>query len=69
MNKQPTPRECMHCDFASGYRGMDRCTKCDGTGSVFRIAIPKDPNNGWKTFPNTIQGFVKAKAYLNENYP
>lgn len=23
---------CRYCDFASGRRGMDRCSKCGGTG-------------------------------------
>lgn len=32
LAKHYTP--CPHCDFSSGQRGMDRCTKCDGTGRI-----------------------------------
>lgn len=30
-------KPCHHCDFASGYRGMDRCHVCDGAGRVLWI--------------------------------
>ncbi len=43
---------CGHCDFGMGTRGMDRCAKCDGTGSVFRV--------GLSAFPNTEIGYLKA---------
>lgn len=43
---------CGHCDFSSGSRGMDRCGKCDGTGSVFVV--------GDQRFPNTLNGYQAA---------
>ncbi len=42
---------CGHCDFSSGTRGMDRCVKCDGAGSVFIVG---------KRFPNTRDGYEAA---------
>lgn len=48
----PKATGCSHCDFSSGTRGMDRCRRCDGTGSVFRV--------GEKSFPNTREGYEKA---------
>lgn len=29
---------CPHCDFASGQRGMDRCSRCNGTGRLPRYS-------------------------------
>lgn len=55
--KEPTVYQCSHCDFGSGRRGMDRCSKCDGFGSVFRV-------NG-KVFFNTKEGYTAAKKELN----
>lgn len=55
--RDPQPVACGFCDFSSGQRGMDRCGKCDGTGSVFRV--------GLRIYPNTDQGFEKARAALN----
>lgn len=46
------PTACGHCDFGSGTRGMDRCAKCDGAGSVFRV--------GDKSFANTRDGYEEA---------
>lgn len=46
------PTACGHCDFSSGMRGMDRCSKCDGHGSVFRV--------GNQIFENTRDGYVAA---------
>jgi DnaJ-class molecular chaperone len=64
--KEPTPRECDgHCD--GGYRGMDSCGKCHGTGSVFRIG--RANGQGFKRFPNTKHGYADAKAYLNSDRP
>ena len=54
---EPGPRQCSHCDFGSGQRGMDRCSKCDGTGSVFFVAGQK--------FPNTEAGYLAARAILS----
>jgi len=42
---------CIHCDFASDHRGMDRCGKCDGTGSQF-MHIPTG-----ERYPNTKTGW------------
>lgn len=56
---EPKPSMCSRCDFGSGTRGMDRCSKCAGTGSVFRV-IGKD---GLRSFPNTREGFDAAVAY------
>jgi hypothetical protein len=50
----PIPQVCPHCDFGSGQRGMDRCAKCDGSGSVFLVK--------GKLFPNTEDGFKAAVA-------
>lgn len=46
------PTMCSHCDFGLGRRGMDRCGRCKGTGSGFRV--------GLKFFPNTEQGYLEA---------
>lgn len=51
-HSEPKPTTCPFCDFGSGMRGMDRCAKCDGTGSVFRV--------GLRTFPNTKEGYDEA---------
>jgi hypothetical protein len=48
--------QCGHCDFGTGQRGMDRCAKCDGTGSVFIV--------GQRRFPNTKEGYEAACAAL-----
>lgn len=53
--KEPQPKACWRCDFASGYRGMDRCHICDGTGSVFLVK--------GSYFPNTEAGFRAAVAH------
>ena len=49
---EPQPQVCPHCDFGSGQRGMDRCAKCDGSGSVFIVK--------GKLYPNTENGFKEA---------
>lgn len=36
---------------------MDRCSKCDGTGSRFLIIV----NGDTKYFPNTERGYKEAK--------
>ena len=54
MKKKPDWRaiNCWHCDFSMGTRGMDRCYKCDGTGSqIFHIpskAFYPNTEDGWK---------------------
>lgn len=48
------PLGCDDCDFGGGTRGMDRCAKCDGTGSLFFV-------NG-RTYPNTKSGYIAACA-------
>lgn len=55
---EPKPTMCFHCDFGSGMRGMDSCSKCRGTGSVFRI--------GQATYPNTKEGYRTAVYALND---
>ena len=47
------PKTCPRCDFGSGYRGMDRCAACDGTGSGFWV--------GERFFPNTEEGHKQAE--------
>jgi hypothetical protein len=49
---EPKPVRCWHCDFASGYRGMDSCGKCKGTGSLLAF------NGEW--YPNTKEGYEDA---------
>jgi hypothetical protein len=56
--KEPKPSACPYCDLSMGTRGMDRCRFCDGTGSVFWVKK--------RCFPNTKEGYDKAKALLNE---
>ena len=48
----PKARRCHHCDLSMGTRGMDRCGKCDGTGSGFQV--------GLRFFPNTQEGYEAA---------
>lgn len=51
------PITCPRCDFGTGHRGMDWCSKCAGTGSVF-----------WargKMFPNTQEGYREAVYIAN----
>lgn len=50
---EPRATRCPFCDFGTGRRGMDRCVKCDGTGSVFVTAGPR-------YFPNTREGYTLA---------
>lgn len=50
---------CGHCDLGMGRRGMDRCPRCDSTGSVFTVNI----DGKILTFPNTEEGFKKAEKY------
>lgn len=54
---EPKPTSCPHCDFSGGTRGMDRCSKCDGTGSVFRV--------GGRYYPNTKEGYEAAVKAAN----
>lgn len=44
---------CSHCDFSSGQRGMDSCSKCRGAGSVLVFSATGDH------YPNTREGWVK----------
>ena len=46
------------CDFSGGYRGMDRCSRCDGTGSRFLVTTEAGP----LYFPNTKEGYEAALA-------
>lgn len=58
---EPSARQCHYCDFSSGHRGMDWCSKCDGTGSIFVI--------GGHIYPNTKEGYKAAKNFLNGRAP
>lgn len=53
------PITCHHCDFGSGQRGMDRCSKCGGTGSGFWA-------NG-SFYPNTKEGHDAAVHEIQNN--
>lgn len=55
--KVPVAYPCGRCDFSSGQRGMDRCSACGGTGSVFKVLA--------LSFPNTKEGYEKALKHLN----
>jgi hypothetical protein len=48
------------CDFSGGTRGMDRCHRCDGTGSRFIVV---SNGEGWY-YPNTRKGYVEAMHKL-----
>lgn len=49
---------CGHCDFSAGTRGMDRCVRCDGTGSQLIIRVTGE------RFPNTEAGWKRLEARL-----
>lgn len=53
--KEPKVTGCT-CDFSGGTRGMDRCHRCDGTGSRFVVAVDGEPFY----FPNTRKGYLAA---------
>jgi hypothetical protein len=53
---EPRTFVCDRCDFGGGTRGMDRCGRCRGTGSVFRV--------GGRSWPNTEAGYLAARAIL-----
>jgi len=53
------PRGCPFCDFSMGTRGMDRCSRCDGTGSVFLVG---DREKNPHFFANTKKGYEAACA-------
>ena len=53
----PKPVQCRHCDFGFGMRGMDRCGRCNGTGSGFWVK--------GKFYPNTKFGYLEAEAAYN----
>jgi len=48
----PHAVRCPHCDFGTGQRGMDRCAKCSGVGSVFIVLDI--------LFDNTEKGYREA---------
>lgn len=56
---EPKPIGCT-CDFSSGTRGMDRCYKCDGTGSRLLASA----GNDLRYFPNTREGWVDACKFM-----
>lgn len=58
MTDKPTWKaiDCGLCDFSSGTRGMDRCAKCDGTGSRL-LHLPTGDS-----YPNTERGWNKMRA-------
>lgn len=49
------------CDFSGGTRGMDRCHRCDGTGSRLAVSTSK----GVVYFPNTETGHASALARID----
>lgn len=49
--------QCHHCDFGSGRRGMDRCSKCDGTGQQWA--------RGGSRFVGTASGFFALLDYCD----
>lgn len=50
------------CDFSSGTRGMDRCARCDGTGSRLLFVIKGEA----RYFPNTRVGYEAGRASQSE---
>ncbi len=52
------------CDFSGGTRGMDRCSRCDGTGSRFLVVVRQEWGNQAFYFPNTKEGYERAKAKI-----
>ena len=50
------------CDFSGGTRGMDRCSRCDGTGSRFLVSAGDEAHY----FPNTEKGYREAKRWLRD---
>lgn len=57
MSAEPRPVACFVC--VGGHRGMDRCGKCDGTGSQFVI-----PDG--RRWPNTEAGWNAAVKAMEE---
>lgn len=55
----PKPKLCPFCDCGTGRRGMDRCSKCGGTGSGFWA--------GGIFHANTKDGYEAAVAKLKAN--
>lgn len=46
---------CRSCDLGMGTRGMDRCSKCHGTGSKLLHIESGDE------YPNTYYGWLKLE--------
>lgn len=57
---EPRIVHCTHCDFGTGMRGMDSCSKCKGTGSRFLVVADGKPH----FFPNTEAGYGDAKSLI-----
>jgi hypothetical protein len=51
MAKDWVAQRCHHCDFSSGQRGMDMCSKCDGSGGL----LVHIPTKSW--YANTKAGW------------
>ena len=51
------------CDFSGGTRGMDRCARCDGTGSRLFVCIGDEAHY----FPNTEPGYKQAQSWLRKH--
>lgn len=62
--RQPRMQECWRCDFASGYRGMDRCHVCDGSGMIYTFASDRPGDNGARVFPGTPEGKAAARRAM-----
>lgn len=55
--REPKPKSCEFC-MGIGYRGMDTCGKCRGTGSLLWV--------GAYHFPNTEEGWDRAMKKIEE---
>jgi hypothetical protein len=65
--KAPREAGCWRCDFGSGYRGMDRCHVCDGTGLTYEVAVTAAPDMAktLRIFPRTDAGKAAAMEAAN----
>jgi hypothetical protein len=61
-DEELTVLACHHCGYFNRHREMDRCVRCDGTGSVFWVS--------GRSYPNTPKGYdaaVKAKKTAEQS--
>lgn len=57
---RPKVVECPHCDFGSGYQGINSCGECKGTGSLLTY------RNQW--FDNTKKGYNDCLEAIVEDF-